>query len=286
VWNLHAGINLGLEDSPFNSQDLLVEPRFNLSRHLGSGQRIHIASGLYSQSRTPRDYQAASFAFLEVDNIKSWQNSIAYVLKKNRYTWRVESFYQQLDDISLETNFRPQIPTFWQGRNFGFESSLRYTYPETGWLFWLNATWYYAQYQNELDDWVSTRYDGRYIFNGLLGKEWSKSDTKTHGVHARVNILGGFRETPIDVALSEQVGTTIFDSNALFADQQSDYIRVDLSIYRKVVHKKFTSTISLDIQNLTNRQNESFAFYDSFLGEVVRRNQLGLLPILNYRIQF
>ena len=102
----------------------------------------------------------------------------------------------------------------------------------------------------------------------------------------RYNLLGGFRETPIDVAASAAARTTVFENSLLFSEQQGDYSRVDLSLYRKVERKKVTSTISLDIQNLTNKKNESFAFYDSFLGEVVRRNQLGLLPILNYRIQF
>ncbi len=105
-------------------------------------------------------------------------------------------------------------------------------------------------------------------------------------MHIRANYLGGFRTTPIDLDASRQAGLTVFNDSAAFSLQQDDYFRVDLSIFRKVEHKRVTSTISLDIQNASNQKNEAFSFYDSLLDRVVRREQLGILPIINYRIQF
>ena len=287
VWKLNAGINLGLEDSGLGESDFLIEPRVNISRRIGGGGRIHVASGLYSQSRSPRDIINLVVNQEEsLGNIKSWQNSISYVLQQSRYNWKVETFYQELYDMPLDIFNSFNSVDIVEGRNYGVESSFRYNTPESGWTMWLNGTLYQSQFENEQGEWASTRYDGRYIVNALLGKEWVKDNGKSHGIHVRYNLLGGFRETPIDVAASAAAGTTVFDNSLLFSEQQGDYSRVDLSLYRKVERKKVTSTISLDIQNLTNKENESFAFYDAFLGEVVRRNQLGLLPLLNYRLQF
>jgi len=283
--NLHAGLNIGVQNTPVNNAELLFEPRVSLTKRFAKAQRVQVSSGLYSQSRDPRTYHNLNKDLLTKDNIKSWQNSIAYVLQQSKFTWRLEGYYQELYDMPLDLNTALPETNLYAGRNYGLESSIRFNDAEKGLTMWLNGTLYKSEYEQE-GEWQSTRYDGRYIFNTVLGKEWIKTSTKVHGVHARFNVLGGFRETPIDVTASEEIGATVFDETQLFADQQSDYLRVDLSIYRKVEHKKFTSTISLDIQNLLNRENESFAYYDTFIGDVVRRNQLGLLPILNYRLQF
>ena len=285
TWNLNAGLNIGVQNTPLNDVEFLVEPRVSLTKRFAKGQRVQLSSGLYSQSRDPRTYQNPNKDLLTIDNIKSWQNSIAYVLQQSRFTWQLEGYYQELYDMPLDLNTRLPETNLFAGRNYGVESSIRFNHVEKGLVLWLNGTLYKSEFEQD-GEWQSTRYDGRYILNTVLGKEWSKTETKVHGLHARLNVLGGFRETPIDVTASAEAGVTIFDETQLFSDKQKDYFRVDLSLYRKVEHKKFTSTISLDIQNLLNRENESFAYYDTFLEEVVRRNQLGLLPILNYRLQF
>ena len=285
TWNLNAGLNACVQNTPVNDTEFLLEPRVSLTKRFAKGQRVQLSSGLYSQSRDPRTYSNLNKDLLTIDNIKSWQNSIAYVFQQSKFNWRLEGYYQELYDMPLDLNTGLPETTMYEGRNYGIESSIRFNNVEKGLTLWLNGTLYKSEFEQEGES-LSTRYDGRYIFNTVLGKEWSKAETKVHGIHARLNVLGGFRETPIDVIASAEVGTTIFDETRLFSEKQNDYVRVDLSIYRKVEHKKFTSTISLDIQNLLNRENESFAYYDSYLGDVVRRNQLGLLPILNYRLQF
>ena len=44
--------------------------------------------------------------------------------------------------------------------------------------------------------------------------------------------------------------------------------------------------ISLDIQNVTNRLNIGGQYYDSYTAELVTWRQTGLLPILNYKLEF
>lgn len=173
-----------------------------------------------------------------------------------------------------------------EGRNIGIETSVRKTPEYFGWTWGANATIYQSAYRTNSNEWLDTRFDGRYIFNLHIGKEWVRKAKATLGVHIRANYLGGFRTTPIDLDASRQAGLTVFNDSAAFSLQQDDYFRVDLSIFRKVEHKRVTSTISLAIQNASNQKNEAFSFYDSLLDRVVRREQLGILPIINYRIQF
>jgi hypothetical protein len=44
--------------------------------------------------------------------------------------------------------------------------------------------------------------------------------------------------------------------------------------------------LSLDIQNVTNRQNVFNRSYDRVKGEVVSNYQTGMIPVLNYKIEF
>ena len=68
--------------------------------------------------------------------------------------------------------------------------------------------------------------------------------------------------------------------------ERQGYTIVPLSLYWKRNKKRFNSTLALDIQNVTNTKNELFKYYDTFLDEVVQKYQLGLIPILSYRIEF
>ncbi len=301
TWDVQVGLNAGVQTRSTNNAEWLIEPRASLSRRFNGGHRIYLTTAVYSQSHAPRLYHLTKELIPDVRNARSWQNSIAYVFERPKYEWRVEAFYQYLYNVPVAeeaslSNFSilngvdgaviGNLSNNGAGKNIGAEASFSSRANDKGWLWKANATLYQAQYRTSAGAWRSSRFDGRYILNALLGKEWSKKEGKAHGVHARLNVLGGFRRTPIDLSASQAEGRSVYLDELAFTEKQQDYIRTDLSIFRKVERKKMTSTISLDIQNLLNRKNDAFSVYDSFLDQVVQKKQLGLLPILNYRIQF
>jgi len=59
-----------------------------------------------------------------------------------------------------------------------------------------------------------------------------------------------------------------------------------MSISYRKNKKKHSSIISLDIQNLTNRENIYTQFLDEDDLSLETITQLGLLPVLNYRLEF
>ena len=81
-------------------------------------------------------------------------------------------------------------------------------------------------------------------------------------------------------------GHTVFDEQQAYSLQNPSYFRSDLRISMKWNRKKRTNTLSLDIQNLTNRQNVYNEWYDAAQGKVVYNYQNGLIPILNYKVEF
>ena len=62
--------------------------------------------------------------------------------------------------------------------------------------------------------------------------------------------------------------------------------RADLRLSIKWNRKRLTSTLSLDIQNLTNRLNVYGERFDSDKKELVTIYQNGIIPVLNYKVEF
>ena len=90
--------------------------------------------------------------------------------------------------------------------------------------------------------------------------------------------LGGYRDTPI-------IGKS-YDYSKINTIKLKDYFRTDLRIYWKRNKPGYTRTWSLDIQNLTNTENEAYSYYDLRANQVIMKTQLGLIPVLNYKVEF
>ncbi len=139
-------------------------------------------------------------------------------------------------------------------------------------LFWqLNGALFNARFKNDAGIDRSLSYNSRYTANVLLGKEWARGAerNKFFGVSGRVVLRGGFWTL----------------TNNSWA-QVKDYFRTDLNIYYKKHHAKWQSTIQLDIQNVTNRENEWAVVYDNLKGKNVPKLQLGMIPNLTYKVEF
>ncbi len=174
------------------------------------------------------------------------------------------------------------------GDNYGLELSYDQLLLQD-FFFLLNATLYQATYTDALGEKRDSRFNGNFILNLTGGREWSwikKGRAKTLGINTRFSLRGGYREMPIDLIASRAAGYTIFDEGTGFSEQQTAYHRLDLRVYLKNNHQRFTSLFSFDIQNVLNRQNQAYAYYDPFLDKIVEEKQLGLIPNLSYRIVF
>jgi outer membrane receptor protein involved in Fe transport len=121
----------------------------------------------------------------------------------------------------------------------------------------------------------------------LAGKDFlSANKLKTFGINIKNIYAGGYRTTPVDTERSVQEGYTIFKEKDAYSLQNPAYFRTDLRLSMKWNRRKVTSTLSLDIQNLTNRLNLYNQSFDEEKGIVVNNYQTGLIPVLNYKIEF
>ncbi|HKO81989.1 MAG TPA: TonB-dependent receptor [Chitinophagaceae bacterium] len=173
-----------------------------------------------------------------------------------------------------------------KGKNYGIEISLE-KYLDNNFYYTLSNSLYQSKYTAADGKERDTRFNGNYIVTFLAGKDFlSANKLRTFGINIKTIYAGGYRATPIDRERSMQEGYTIYKEEQAYSLQNPAYFRADLRVSIKWNRRKVTSTLSLDIQNLTNRLNFYNQSFDEEKGAIVTNYQTGLIPILNYKIEF
>ncbi|MFZ5999686.1 MAG: hypothetical protein ACOYW3_04190, partial [Bacteroidota bacterium] len=68
--------------------------------------------------------------------------------------------------------------------------------------------------------------------------------------------------------------------------QLPTYWRPDLRVSWRKNKPGYTRTLSIDIQNVANRENVAYNYFDTFKQDVQVKRQLGLIPVVIYRVDF
>ena len=217
-----------------------------------------------------------------------------------RLSFKAEIYYQHLyqvpvsiyDSLTLSVlNMESEYVTEplvnkGKGRNYGIELSLE-KYLEDAFYYTISTSIYQSKYTAADGIERNTRFNGNYITSLVAGKDfYSGNKLKTFGINIKTIYSGGLRTTPIDETSSIQQGYAVYKEKQAFSNQNPAYFRTDLRLSMKWNRKNLTSTLSLDIQNLTNRLNVYGQWYDDDQGKVVNTYQVGIIPVINYKVEF
>lgn len=273
-----------------------LEPRASLAWKVSSKNSLNMAYGRHSQDLRPI-FPNADLPLLSNHFVLNFTR----IPKANREI-KAELFLQKgrspllfsspnlhflnansVDAQPLGSLNRLEAPTF---RNYGIELGYQ-RFLEKGLFLVGNTTLFRSLYENrESKEFLEGRYSANYIVNFTLGKEWSKKANRTIGFNGRIVAMGGLRDFPILETDSRNAGTTVFDYAAGLTDRYPVFFRPDLRIYLRKVKKNSMRMWSLDLQNIVGRQNLAFRYFDLVQNTVVDKNQLGLIPMLNYRVEW
>jgi hypothetical protein len=215
-------------------------------------------------------------------------------------TVRSSLFYQGLLDVPvsaeasafsslnlLEETILPfRLYGYGSGENYGVDLAFEKMFYSSHY-FLFGGSYYESRYKGSDGIERNTRWNGNYTLNGTYSKEWTKkSKNRTIALSSRLLYLGGLRESSIDVASSVLEGQTIYDYSDPYSQKLRDYFRVDLRLSLRKDKPKYTRTFAIDIQNVSNQQNEAYHHYDFTQQKIVTKFQLGIIPVLVYRIDF
>jgi hypothetical protein len=213
---------------------------------------------------------------------------------------KTEAYYQYLYDIPAYP-FPPYFSTI--NFDYGFEGNILTNdgaaynkgiemtlekYMRNGLHFIINGTIYDSKYKSKTGEWLHTKYDGSYASNGMIGKEFRVGRRRQHSISlsTRYILIGGMRYLPVDRERSLEEGNQVPIWDNGYSEKASDYFRIDLQLKFRLNRKRFTSEWSLDLMNITNRQNMLLEYWDSNTRSFRTEYQNPFIPLFNYRIQF
>ncbi len=286
-----------------------VEPRLSAKWNINNKSSLAVGYGLHSQMQTLNVYFAQQklnngtviLPNKNLDLTKSHHYVISYNYKlgKNLQS-KVELYYQQLFNVPISIYDSSTLSTLniqneyltdplknnGKGRNYGVEISLE-RYLKNNFYLTLTNSIYQSKYTAQDGVERNTRFNGNYIATFIAGKDFvTRSGRKTFGINIKTIYAGGLRNTPIDVVASQQNGYGIYKDKEAFSLQNPAYFRTDVRLSMKWNRKYLTSTLSLDFQNVTNRLNMFNQSYDETKNKIVTNYQTGIIPILNYKVEF
>ncbi|WP_425392960.1 TonB-dependent receptor [Ekhidna sp.] len=309
-------LNTGLHFSHFalNGKSYL-EPRLGFKWDRGT----HVLSGglgLHSRMETVALYTARQYrsdgSFVQNNKdlgfTQAFHSALGFEkMLKPKLRLKAEIYYQYLFNVPVWPNdttpdFRlitfsalntfdgytpDELANDGTGKNYGLELTLE-QFLSKGFYMLSTASLYRSLYTGADGVERSTQFDGGYIFNFLAGKEYKvgRNGNNSISLNGKLIFAGGKRQAPINIAASINEGHTVYRFENNYEMKLDGYFRMDVGISYRKNKKRTTSVISLDIQNLTQRENEFFRYYDVGNRSVVSEAQISFFPNLSYRIEF
>jgi hypothetical protein len=308
-------LNTGVHANYFEmSNSVAIEPRLGLNYQLAADQVLSFGTGLYNRLEPLSYYfaksgessgQDAQMAGNALKPTKSAQAILGYEkLFGGNLKFKTEVYYQHLYHVPVSSdpeinfslldvsnNFAISSSSYRSlvnkgtGRNYGLELSLEKSFSR-GYYFTATSSFFESKFKALSNIEFNTSFNTRYVGNLLAGKEWKVGRNNIFGLNGKLIYAGGRRYSPVLVEESIRLDEEVIDQNNINTLTADPYIRVDFSASYRLNGKRVSHMVLLDIQNLLNRENTVGMHYNPSKRIVEPGKWSGIIPTLNYRIEF
>jgi hypothetical protein len=301
-------VTAGVHYAYFNlSSDHSLEPRLGLQIQLPENQKLSFGFGSHSKNESLPVYFVEIEAedgtvsypntHLEMTRSLHWVAGYEKILGRD-IQLKTEVYYQFIPNLPVPNNpdkywspifggFYPQdtLVNTGKGRNYGIELTVQKYYTR-GYYGMITASLFDSKYKPADGTWYNTRYNSNYILNLVGGKEIKWGENRMIGLNSKIIWTGGKRVVPLDLEASIAEGEAVYQIDQLYTRKTPDYFRIDIGLHLHFFREKSEHILSLDVQNVTNRRNAYAEEYDPDTESLVYYPLAGIIPILNYRVEF
>lgn len=314
VLNDKLTLNTGVHANYFAlSKTWSLEPRLGLNWRVAADQTISFGTGLYNRLEPLAYYFAKSGNQTSAEPNKllsptrSAQAVIGYEKNLSRtLRFKTEIYYQHLYDVPVSTdpevNFSllnvsdiaaigtssyRQLVNKGTGKNYGIELTLEKSLSQ-GYYFMATTSLFDSKFKALNGKEYNTTFNTRYVGNLLLGKEWAVGKNKSNlfGLNTKLIYAGGRKYSPVLEGESLRLDEEIIDQDRINTLTAAPYVRVDFSSSYRINRRKVSHLFILDIQNLLNRENTVGMHYNFSKRIIEPQKWTGIIPTINYRIEF
>ncbi|MDZ7722609.1 MAG: carboxypeptidase-like regulatory domain-containing protein [candidate division KSB1 bacterium] len=303
-------INAGLNASYFTlNSSRSLEPRIGISQSLSATDKLSLAYGLHS-----RRQQLLTYYFFDsedgnptpmnrdLDYTRAHHLVLGYDKRLSEHLrLKVEAYLQSLYDIPVERtpssyslintgsefniNLHDNMINQGTARNTGLEVTLE-RFLDNGLYYLFTGSLFDSRYQGSDEITRDTHFNNNFVTNVLIGKEFRLSQKHTLFFDTKIAWAGGNRYTPIDLEASRRTGDMTTIKEKAFSKQFPNYFKTDIKIGYRQSSKHITQEWMFYVENVTNHDNVLMYYFDEDTGTIKTNYQLGVFPMMQYRIYF
>jgi hypothetical protein len=171
------------------------------------------------------------------------------------------------------------------GTNYGLEFTLERTFSRN--IYYLTTlSLFQSKYKGSDNIERNTAFNGNYVFNALVGKEFTLNKRSAFLIDLKVTYAGGKYYTPVDLEASQAANETKYDDSKAFSERFDPYFKADIKFGYRINGKKVSQEWQFYVENFTNHNNVLMQAYSPTKNEVTKISQLGVFPMMQYRINF
>lgn len=287
-----------------------IEPRLGFNWQLAGNQKLNFGYGLHSRTQVLSTYfygtKLKDESLIETNKNLGFTKSHQFVLGyENSITentrFKAEAYYQHIFDVPVETasssfsmlntgdgwgiGAEDSLVNEGTGRNYGLEFTLERFFNKN---FYYLATLSLFESKYKGSDGIerNTVFNGNYVTNVLLGKEFPLSSKSVLNIDFKISYAGGKRYTPINLVKSQASGETEYDKTKTYSQQFDPFLKADFKVGYRLNGRKVSQEWAFYIENFTNHNNVLMQTYSRSKNEVSNVNQLGFFPMMQYRLHF
>lgn len=312
-WKLNnrLSFNPGIHFLHFDqSENYSVEPRVGFSYNISESQRINAGYGFHSKIQALSTYflntRIGETSYIQTNKnlelTKSHQFVLGYDASISQNTRiKFETYYQKLFNVPVEqrpTTFsmlntgagwgidaRDSLVNTGAGKNYGVELTLERFFSKN-FYYLVTLSLYESKYKGSDGIERNTAFNGNYVLNTLLGYEFKINHKSAITLDYKLTIAGGKRYTPIDLEKSRLEGETKYVESEAFSQQFSPFFKTDIKIGYRLNGKRTSQEWQFFVENFTNHENILMQSYSKSKDKINNINQLGIFPMVLYRIHF
>lgn len=285
-----------------------VEPRAGLKWQATRKTTLALAYGLYSRMENMDVYfvktkgTGSKSVNKNLDFTKAQHIMLSFSYKiSDNMNLKIEPYIQFLHDIPVMADSSYSVlnrSDFYvdnalvnkgRGRNVGIDITLE-RFLEKGLYYMITGSLFDSRYRGGDGKWYNTKFNRRYVINGLIGKEWMLGRNKQNilSVNLKLTLQGGDHYSPfiMEATLNHPDKEVQYDETKAFSRQFSPMLIGNYTVSYRINKRKISHEFAVKGLNFTGAKEHFGHGYNVHTGKIEAIEGTTILTNVSYKLEF
>lgn len=285
-----------------------LEPRAGLKYQANAKTSFALAYGMYSRMEKLDVYFVKTQSTGDesvnknLDFTKAHHLMLSFAYKmSNNMSLKVEPYVQFLYDVPVmrDSSFsvlnrdeffvENTLVNKGRGRNIGVDITWERALSK-GLYYMVTASLFDSRYRGGDGVWHNTRFNRKYVLNGLIGKEWMLGCNKQNilSVNLKMTLQGGERYAPIDVeaTMAHPDKEVQYDETRAYSIQRSPMLIGNYTVSYRINKRRVSHEFAIKGINFTGAKEYIQHLYNIKTEKIEASEQKTGLTNISYKIEF